>query len=650
MDVKMKRDIVLLGHAHCGKTTLTESLLFVTGTTTRKGDVMAGTTVSDFYEDEIERKISINASFARIQYKDHQIQLIDTPGYMDFIGETVSAMHVADGAVMVIDAVNGVEVGTEDSWERLEALQLPRAIFINKTDKPEAKVAEVITAIHEQLSSKAIVIDMTNSEFVEAVAECDDQLLEKYLESGSLSPEEVRVAFRKAVIQAKVFPIISGSALKDTNVKELLDLIIEYFPSPLERSAFPAKDPEAGEEKPISPTIDDPFAGLVFKSMFDPHLGQLSLVRVLRGKFSSGSAIYNVTSNSRENINTFNILQGKEQIAVSEASCGDIIALPKLKNTRSGDTLCADKEKTIVTPIVYPEPSISASIKPKSRADEEKISTSLQRMCEEDHTIKINRDNETKEMIISGIGDLHLKVIVERMKRRYNLDVELGTPKVSYREAITKTARARYKHKKQSGGRGQYGDVEIEVSPLPREGMEYEFVNKIFGGAIPKNFVPSAEKGIKQAISEGVIAGYPVIHIQVKLVDGSYHDVDSSDMAFQIAGLFALKDAVKQAGPVLLEPIMDVSIVIPDEFIGPISGDISGRRGKIMGSEAKGKNQLTKALIPLAEMFTYANDLRSMTGGRGNYSMKFAHFETVPAKITQQIIAQRQQQQQQHQS
>lgn len=649
MDVTQKRNIVIVGHAHSGKTTLAESLLFVSGTTTRKGDVMAGNSTSDYNDDEIERKISINASFLRLTYKDHNIQIMDTPGYMDFIGETVAAISVADAAIMVVDAVNGVEVGTEDSWERLAALQTPRIIFVNKTDKSDAKVDEVLAAIKDQLSDKALMIDPNSSDFVEAVAESDDKLLEKYLESGTLTADEIKGALRKAVLEAKVFPVLCGSALQDKNVKELLEMIVAYFPSPLERSAFQVKDATSGEDKQIVPTLKDPFAAFVFKSLFDPHLGQLSLARILRGKLNSGSSFFNVTANSKENISSFSILQGKDQIAMTEASCGDIIALPKLKNTKTGDTLSLDKEKFVCAPIAFPEPSISASIKPKSRADEEKISTSLHRICEEDQTVKVHRDNETKEMIISGIGDLHLKVIVDRMKRRYHVDVELGTPKVSYRETITKTARARYKHKKQSGGRGQYGDVEIEISPLPREGEEYEFVNKIFGGAIPKNFIPSAEKGIKQAISEGVTAGYPVVYIRVTLVDGSYHDVDSSDMAFQIAGLMALKDAVKQAGPVLLEPIMEVSIVIPDEFIGPISGDISGRRGKILGTEAKGKNQVTKALIPLAEMFTYATDLRSMTGGRGNYSMKFTHFEQAPAKITQQIIAQRQQQQQQQQ-
>ncbi|MFH1359571.1 MAG: elongation factor G [Candidatus Omnitrophota bacterium] len=638
----MKRNVILVGHAHCGKTSLAESLLFASGTTSRKGDVMKGNTVSDYNDDEIERQISINASFMNCEYQAHRIQLIDTPGYADFVGETVAALSIADAAIVVVDAVHGVEVGTEDVWERLEARKIPRIIFINKTDKSDANVPEAVKSIQEQLSKKAVVLDLASSAFVESVAETDDHLIEEYLESGSLPEQEVKDALRKAVIQGKIFPILKGSAASDEGIKEILELIIAYLPSPLERQPFAIKDSSSDEIKTLIPSEDGPFAAYVFKSMFDPHLGQLSLARVLRGHLASNASFTNVNKSSKESISSLAMLQGKEQRNISEAGVGDIIALTKLKNTTVCDTLADDKEKIKLNPTIFPEPSISASIRPKTRADEDKISSSLSRLCEEDQTFKVSRDTETKELIISGIGDLHLKVKLDRMKNRYHVDVDLGTPKVSYREAISKKGHARHKYKKQSGGRGQYGDVELEVEPLPRDGEPYEFVNKIFGGAIPRNYIPSVEKGVHKAVSEGTLAGYQLTNIRVTVVDGSYHEVDSSDMAFQIAGALAFKEAVKTANPVLLEPIMNVSIVIPDEFIGQITGDISSRRGKLMGSEAKGKNQVIKAQVPLSEMFKYATDLRSLTGGRGSYSMKYSHYEPTPAKITQQVVAQKQ--------
>ncbi len=644
MDVKLKRNLAIVGHAHSGKTSLVESILFVSGAISRKGDVMQANTVSDFQDDEKERKISINASFMRTEYKNIQIQLIDTPGYMDFIGETVASLSVADAAIVVVDAVNGVEVGTEDVWKRLDALGLPRIIFINKTDKEDAKVDEAMASIQEQLSKSAVVIDLSSSELVDAVAESDDKLLEKYLDTGSLSPEEVRSALRKSVLEAKVFPVFVGSALNDEGVKDLLDAVVEYLPSPYERPAVKIVNTDSGEESELQLKEGTSFTGFVFKSLFDPHLGSLSLVRVFTGSLKANTDFYNVSASIKEHAGMINILQGKEQISVNEAFPGDIVALPKLKHTHVGHTIAASKQNFVFADVNFPAPSISASIKPKTRADEDKISGALSRLTEEDRTFKVERNDETKELIISGIGDLHLKVMLDRLKSRYHVDVELGTPKVSYRETITKPGVGRYKHKKQSGGHGQYGEVELHIEPLPLDGeLDYEFINKIFGGAIPKNYIPSVEKGVKQTIKEGVLAGYPIDKVRVTVVDGSYHEVDSSDMAFQIAASHAMKLAVESAAPVLLEPIMEVTIVVPDEFVGAISGDISSRRGRIMGSEARGKNQIIRANVPLAEMFTYANDLRSITGGRGSYSMKMSHYEQVPAKITEQIKAKAQQ-------
>ncbi|HPN55721.1 MAG TPA: elongation factor G [Candidatus Omnitrophota bacterium] len=641
MEAKLKRNLTLVGHAQSGKTTLAESILFFCKATTRKGDVMQGSTVSDYNEDEQDRKISINASFLKADHKGHQIQMIDTPGYMDFVGETVAALRATDAAILVVDAVNGVEVGTEDVWDRLNEMGLPRIIFINKIDKGEAKSDTVIAAIQEQLSNKAVKVDLESSDFIEAIAESDDKLLEKYLETGALSPEDIKRVLRQAVVQAKIFPIICGSALNDTGVEALLDAVVAYLPSPLERPALKAKMADSEEEKELVPEEEGTFSGFVFKSLFDPHLGQLSLMRVVSGTLLANTDYYNSNRKSKEHISTISLLQGKEQIKIPQANCGDIVALPKLKNSHVSDSLSSSNAHVVFHPITFPAPSLSASIKPKTRADEEKISTCLTRMCEEDHTLQVERDTETKEMLISGMGDLHLKIILDRMKSRYNLEVDLGTPKIRYRETITKTARYRYKYKKQSGGRGQYGDVDLEVAPLPRDGEEYEFVNKIFGGAIPKNYIPSVEKGVKQTIEEGALSKSPIINIQVSLMDGSFHAVDSSDMAFQIAGAMALKEAVKQAGPILLEPIMEVTIVIPSDFIGQISGDISSRRGRILGEEPKGKHEAIIAHIPQSEMFKYATDLRSMTGGRGTYAMTFSHYEQAPAKITDRVVEER---------
>lgn len=639
MDVKLKRDIVLVGHAHSGKTTLAESLLFAGGSITRKGDVLQGNSVSDFYEDERSRQISINASLLNTTYKNHKIQIIDAPGYSDFIGETIAALRAADAAVVVVDAVNGVEVGTEDVWQRMEKLNMPKVIFINKTEKEGANVNDALASIRELLSPKAMIIDLGSSELMEAVAESDDELLMKYLDGEPLTDQEIKNGLKKAVLENKLYPVIVGSGINDAGVPALLDAIISYCPSPIEHSAYKMKVPSSEEEKSIEPTEDGPLEGLVFKSMYDAHLGHISLMKILSGKLNTNDDVYNATTSTKEHIGVINILQGKDQSSVTSASCGDIVALTKLKNTHVGDTLCDTKEKLLVRPLEFPAPSISASIKPKTRSDEEKISNCLHRLCEEDLTFRVDRNEETKELLISGIGDLHLKIMVDRMKSRYNVEVDMGTPKVTYRETITKKGKARYKYKKQSGGHGQYGDVDLEIEPLPRDGEDYEFVNKIFGGAIPKNFIPSIEKGARKTLDEGVLAGYPINHVRVTVVDGSYHDVDSSDMAFQIAAAHAMKDAIKTAGPVLLEPIMEVSIVVPDDFIGQISGDISSRRGRIMGTEARGKKDVITANIPLGEMFSYANDLRSMTQGRGAYSMKLSHYENAPAKITERVIA-----------
>ncbi len=639
MDIKNKRNFILLGHAQSGKTSLAESILSVCKATTRKGTIADGTTVSDYSFDEIERKSSINASLLHCDYKGTRLQIIDAPGYADFFGEVLSGIRAVDSAVIVIDVGAGIEVGTERAWDLLEEHSLPRIFFISKSDKADADVNKVISEIRERFSKKVFTIDSLDApELIEAVAESDDKLIEKYLEGKPLTAEEVAEGLRNAIMKAKIFPVVTGSALTDAGITGLLDITVKYLPSPAERAPVAVVSSDKPEErKGITFTAEEPFAAFVFKSIVDPYVGQLTLLRVFSGTLASNTGFYNVNKKTKERIGTIHLLQGKEQRAIDAATCGDIVAIAKLKETGTSDTLTDDKHAVLFDPIVFPEPAISESVKPKSRQDEEKISGALSKLAAEDPTFTVSHDPQTKELIISGMGDLHLSLMVERMKKRYNVEVELGTPKVSYKETITKNAKVQGKFKRQSGGRGQYGDVWIEVAPL-ESGQGFEFVDKIFGGAIPRNYVPAVEKGVRQAMAEGAVAGYPIEDIRVILYDGSYHEVDSSDMAFQIAGAMALRKAVMGASPVLLEPIMDVEVVIPDDYLGAITGDVNSRRGRVIGMEVRGKSEVLKAQIPQSEMFAYANDLRSLTGGRGSYTMRFSHYEEVPHKIATPII------------
>lgn len=641
MDAKNKRNFILLGHAQSGKTTLAESLLYFCKATNRKGRIEDGSTVSDYSWDEIERKNSINLSLLFCDYQSSRIQIVDTPGYADFSGEVISGLRAVDSAVIVLDAVSGVQVGTERSWEALEEAGLPCMIFINKTDKEGADVNAVLADIKNKLSKNCVIIEsLEDPLLMEAIAESDDRLLEKYLSVLRLSVDEIKDGLAEAVHKRKLFPVISGSALTDKGIKDLLDDIIQYLPSPLERAPVLALGAGAPEEKKEVTFKDDaPFSAFVFKNISDPYVGQLTFLRVFSGALSSNTGFYNVSKKLRERIGQIYILQGKEQRPIDKAACGDIVAITKLKETGIGDSLSQEGGQFLFDGLIFPEPAISASVKPKSREDEEKISEALHKLTAEDPTFKVTHNGQTKELIISGLGDLHLDVMVSRLKKRFNVAVDLGTPKVSYKETISKSARVQGKFKRQSGGRGQYGDCWITVEPLER-GRGLEFVDKIVGGAIPRNFIPSVEKGVRQAASLGAVAGYPIEDIRITLVDGSYHDVDSSDMAFQIAGSMALRKAVSEAGPILLEPIMDVEVTIPEESLGGISGDINSRRGRIMGMEIKAKTQVVKAQAPLSEMFKYANDLRSITAGRGSYTMRFSHYEEVPHKLAAPIISQ----------
>lgn len=661
------RNVALISHAGAGKTSLGEAILYNAGATTRLGKVEEGNTTSDYNKDEIERKVSINISIIQASTGGKLINLIDTPGYADFIGDLISGLNATDCGVLVVNGTSGVEVGTEKSWKYLDESDLPRAIFINKLDKENADFTKTLGLIKDKLSKKCAVItypigkeasfksvaNLTASDgmdalsgadkdaaqkckeaLIEVIAEGNDKLLEKYLETGQLSPEEIASGLRNAVVSGKLIPVYCGSAVNNIGVKELADGIVKYMPSPEDRPPKKGKDSK-DEDIELKPSADEPFSAQVFKTIIDPYVGQLTIFKVFSGKLASNTSFYNATKGSKERIGQIYYIQGKEQKAVDSVVAGDIAAVTKLKNTETGDSLCDEKSTVKFANMVFPEPAISRSVKPKSRNDEEKISTALHKISTEDPSFKVSRDTQTKELIASGVGDLHIEVMINRIKDRFNVGVELGTPKVAYKETIKKSSKVQSKYKKQSGGRGQYADVWIEVEAL-KSGGGFEFVNKIVGGAIPRNYIPAVEKGVKNAMAEGIIAGYPVVDIKVTLYDGSYHEVDSSDIAFQIAGAMALRKAALDASPVLLEPIMDVEITVPDEYMGDITGNINSRRGRIMGMGL----QIVQAQVPLAEMFKYATELRSMTGGRGSYTMKFSHYDEVPAKIASTIVAQ----------
>jgi len=653
-EIMKKKTFLICGHAQSGKTSLAESLLFKSGAVTRLGSVDAGNSVSDYEDDEKERKSSINLSVLHTDYKGYSLQFIDVPGYLDFIGELVAAVGAVDFAIVVVDAIEGVGVGTEKAWEILRARNIPCLFFINKLDKENTDYQKTLEDIQESLTKKAVSLALVAagsvssvlsdkvknvslySKIAESVAESDDALLEKYLEKGSLEEAEFRPALKKAVINSLFFPVIGGVAVKESGIDLLLELITETMPAVGESLPRRAKD-KAGQEIKIEPKNEDPFSAQVFKTVIDPFVGQLTILRVWSGKISSNSEFFNFTKDDKERFGQLYALQGKQQVAVENISAGDIAAAAKLKITLSQDSLCVSQRPVNFSRPEFPAPVYSASVKPKTRHDEEKISSALSRLTSEDPTCSTSRDAQTKELIISGMGELHINVIIGRMRRKYQANVDLGTPKVPYLETIAKPADVSHRHKKQSGGRGQYGEVFIKVDPLAR-GKQFEFVDKIVGGSIPRNFIPSVEKGIRKSMTEGFLAGYPMADIRVTLYDGSYHDVDSSDIAFQIAAAMALKKAFEEAGTVLLEPIMNVEITVPEEFMGQITSDINSRRGRVLGMESKGKNDVVKAHIPLAEMFKYASDLRSVTGGRGAYSMSFSSYEIVPARVMQGVV------------
>ena len=682
-DVSKVRTFAIIAHGGAGKTSLAEAMLFNGGVTTRLGKVDEGISVMDYEPEEVKRKITISTAFNTLTWRKHQLTIIDTPGDFNFIAETKTSMQGADAVLVLVDAIDGVRVQTEKVWEFADEFEQPRMIFISKMDRERADFFKTIDDIQNNFGKTCVplqvpigaaenfkgVVDILNAkaylytkgdsgqfevqdvpgdlkdrlesyreELVERVAESNDELLEKYLEEGSLTAEELLTGLRNAVVSGKLVPVVCGSGPLNVAIQPLMDLIADYLPSPLDRGPKKGTLPGKTDEVVREPDPDRPFSALVIKTISDPYAGRLSVIRIFSGSLVPDSAVYNCTEQARERFGQLLRLKGKNQEQIQSAGPGDIVAIAKLKETTTQDTLCAEKHPIIFPAVELPPAIYSLSVEPKSKGDEEKIFSSLTRLMEEDLTLRLDRNEETREMILSGMGEIHIEATVEKLKRKFGVEVNLRPPKVSYKETIKGKTRIQGKYKKQSGGRGQYGDCTIEMEPLPR-GEGFQFFDKIVGGVIPKQYIPAVEKGIAEASIEGALAGYPVIDFKVALVDGSFHAVDSSEMAFKIAGSMAFKKAVMEAKPTLLEPIMVMEITVPDDCMGDVIGDLNSRRGRVLGMESKGKKQIIRATVPLSEVLKYAPDLRSMTAGRGMFTMKVSHYEEVPGPLQEKIIA-----------
>lgn len=674
------RSIALISHGGAGKTSLNEAFLYDAGLISRMGKIEDKNTVSDFDSEEQKRGISISTSLATVPYKNKTIYVLDTPGFADFVGEQRCAMRVSDGAVVLVNATAGVEVQTQSVWAFAENFETPAIFFVSKLDRENADFEEVVKDIQENISDRAVPIylpigselnfkglvnvltgksymykgdgskDVTEGEvpadmadsvaaaretLVERAVEADDEMMMRYLDGEEISLEELQGVLRKAVCSRLVFPIIPGSGTGNIGVYQLMDMVADYMPSPkdmLNRAAL------KGEEVvKITPDEKGPFLGFVFKVMVDPYVGKLSFVKVFSGTLTSDQTVFNVTEGEEERISSFRFMKGKESTEEKEITLGDIVAIPKLESTTAGDTLGTKGEVLKFRPIQFPQPVYSVAVLPKSRADEDKLGTAITKTLKEDRTLSFVKNPETNDAVLSGMGDMHLDIMLSKIKERYKVDLETRTPKVPYRETIKKTARAQGKHKKQSGGRGQYGDVWFELSPLEKN-AGIQFIDRVVGGVVPKNYIPAAEKGLREAAQRGYLAGYPATDFSCAIYDGSYHDVDSSEMAFKIAASLAFKKAMADAMPILMEPVMNVEVKVPEECLGDVMGDFNSRRGRIMGIDSEGKLQVVKAQCPLSEMFRYAIILRSMTSGRGTFTMEYSHYEEVPGEIARKVI------------
>ena len=678
------RNIGIMAHIDAGKTTTTERILYYTGRIHRMGEVHEGSATMDFLPQERERGITITSAATTCFWRGHRINIIDTPGHVDFTVEVERSLRVLDGAIALFCAVGGVEPQSETVWRQANKYRVPRIAFVNKMDRVGADFFNVVNMIRERLGAnpvpiqlpmgqgelftgiidlikmKAVVykeetlgatweefdipkelVDMAveyRTKMLESVSEFDDTLLVKYLDGEEISEDEIKSAIRKATLEFKIVPVLCGSAFKNKGIQRLLDAVVDYLPSPLDINNgqvighHPFKD-----DKVVRQVSDDEkFTALAFKIMTDPYVGKLTFIRVYSGTLKSGSYVYNSTQGKKERVGRILRMHANHREDVEEAYAGDIVALVGLRNTKTGDTLCSEDDPILLERMEFPEPVISVAIEPKTKADQDKLGEALSKLMDEDPTFRVMVDEETGQTLISGMGELHLEIIVDRLRREFRVEANIGKPQVAYKETIRKKARAEGKFIRQTGGRGQYGHVWIEIEP--NRGKGYEFIDAIVGGVIPKEFIPAVDQGIREAMQNGIIAGYPVVDVKVTLFDGSYHEVDSSDLAFKIAASIAFKEAAKQAEPVLLEPIMEVEVVTPDEYLGDVIGDLNSRRGRIEGINMRKDGQVVKALVPLAEMFGYATRLRSITQGRAIYTMQFHHYEEVPQQIADMII------------
>jgi elongation factor G len=677
------RNIGIMAHIDAGKTTTTERVLYYTGRTHKIGEVHEGTAIMDWMEQEQERGITITSAATTCQWREITINIIDTPGHVDFTAEVERSLRVLDGAVAVFDAVAGVQPQTETVWRQADKYGVPRICFINKMDRVGADFYHAVDTIVDRLKCRPVAIEIPigaedqfkgtvnlvtmkarvwrdetlgaeydeidipadllekakayREQMIEAVAESDDHLFGKFVEGTQISEAELMEGIRKATIAQKIFPVICGSAFKNKGVQNLLDAVVDYLPSPVDippvKGHLP-DNPEVVEERPATDTA--PFSALVFKIMTDPFVGQLAYIRVYSGRLGASESIFNVAKNRRERVGRLVKMHANKREDIQEILAGDICAAV-LKNVSTGDTICDEKHPILLESIDFPEPVIQLAIEPKTKADQEKLGMAIQKLVQEDPTLRVNTDPDTGQTILAGMGELHLEIIVDRMQREFSVGANVGKPQVAYKETIRTTAEFDYTHKKQTGGSGQYARTKLRVEPIPGKGFEFE--NEIRGGNIPKEFIPAVEKGVREALEGGILAGYPMVDVKVAVFDGAYHEVDSSEMAFKICSSICLKEACRRARPVLLEPVMRVEVVVPEEYMGPVNGDLISRRGRLEGTEIRGTTQLIKAVVPLSEMFGYATELRSRTQGRGSFTMHFGQYEEVPKNLSEEIVA-----------
>jgi elongation factor G len=675
------RNICLVSHGGAGKTSLAEAFLYDAGVLDRMGKVDDGSSAMDYDAEEIKRKISISAAIASAPWKNEKITIIDTPGYFDFVGDVKSSMRVADSALVLLDAVGGVEVGAELVWGYANDYHLPRMVVINKMDRENANFYSVVDKAKSILSASIVPIQLpigsqadftgivdlihmkaykysTNGKFeeiaipadmedqaaeyreqlIELAAEGDDELTMKYLEGDELTHEEIQFGLRRGTMAGKVAPLLCGSAFKNIGIAQLMDGIVDYLPSPADCAPQEGKKPGSDDLEIRKPSPTEPFSGLVFKTMADPYVGKLTLFRVYSGTLKSDTSFFNANKGKAERVGQLFFPRGKHLDPVDMVQAGDIVALAKLQETSTSDTICEKDKLIIYAPIAFPQPNLKLALTPKAKGDEDKLGSGLSRLSEEDPTFEVSKDTTTGQLVASGIGELHIEVVTSRLQKKFGVEVNLENPKVPYKETIRSSVKVEGKHKKQSGGRGQFGHIWVEFEPL-HTGEDFEFVDKIFGGSVPRQYIPAVEKGLREVKEDGVLAGYPAVNFRATLYDGSFHPVDSSEMAFKIAASLAFKKGMEQANPVLLEPIVIAEVTVPDAYMGDIIGDLNKKRGRILGMEPRGGLQVVRAQVPMAEMFKYATDLRSMTQGRGTFVVTFDHYEEVPGNIADGIIA-----------